>query len=447
MLELVESAVGERATEALRILPVKAASDQALPDEIRGGYQGIQYAINQGADIIVTAWSSKNLTQAERSILRYAKQQDVLIIASAGNEYIETSSFPAADRNVIAVAAVDENNQPLVRSNHGQFVDLSARGENIFGLGYHESESQARSGTSPATGRVAGVFALVKMLNPSLSNIDVLACVVNSTSSVNYSNPALIGKFGSGVVDVKAATACASGEGPSAPTEYSKTSGYILLNAFSDDESKELVLALEPENHFNGIVFTLPDVKGASGEVKIDIPGTNTGSEQKFKPASLSASNPEVDWPLQEAGIVSLDAEPGSEPARWLHYRTKTKNFSKEFCNGTVNVSSEGAINDGSNDQPYAYYSDCQWVVKAPAGKLIEVETKYLGTEPNVDKLQFFDGAVPTTRNQIAMLSGSKLPPLFRSWSSEMLIWFLSDAERQFDGWEINIKFVDAQQQ
>ena len=48
-------------------------------------YKGVEYAINTGADIILTAWGVGPLSAEETRILEKAKTKGILVIASAGN--------------------------------------------------------------------------------------------------------------------------------------------------------------------------------------------------------------------------------------------------------------------------------------------------------------------------------------------------------------------------
>ncbi len=68
----------------------------------------------------------------------------------------------------------------------------------------------------------------------------------------------------------------------------------------------------------------------------------------------------------------------------------------------------------GSRDQQYAYNSECKWLLKAPAGKIIELELTALATEINTDRIYLFNGS-RTNGDIMAILSGKTLPPVIRA--------------------------------
>jgi len=54
--QIAKAAYGDSASDYIRIMPVKSLSDSAQYTYIKEGYQGIRYAIDAGADIIICAW-------------------------------------------------------------------------------------------------------------------------------------------------------------------------------------------------------------------------------------------------------------------------------------------------------------------------------------------------------------------------------------------------------
>jgi subtilisin family serine protease len=114
---------------------------------------------------------------------------DVVFVASAGNDGTSQPSWPAAFKNVVAVAAVDRRRKPAPFSNYGSWVDCCALGVDIddrYVRGTldlpdgtrREFDGRARwSGTSFAAPRVAGAIA-VKLASGVTNSARVAAAMV-----------------------------------------------------------------------------------------------------------------------------------------------------------------------------------------------------------------------------------------------------------------------------
>ncbi len=104
--------------------------------------------------------------------IEYAYEKDVVLIGASGNENTGDLMYPAAYPQVITVASVNEDQNRSFFSNYGDHVDVAAPGEHIPST-YVDDQYVMLSGTSMASPHVAGLAALIRSVNPSLTNEEV----------------------------------------------------------------------------------------------------------------------------------------------------------------------------------------------------------------------------------------------------------------------------------
>ena len=148
------------------LMMVKVGSFGAYADDLA---EGIYYATDTGANIITMSLGSITSDPLIYDAIKYASANGVLIIASAGNggEYNDTVSYPAAYDEVIAVGAIDENQELAFFSSRGAEVELVAPGVDIestaggMDLFISRKWYVYHSGTSMAAPHIAGLAAKV----------------------------------------------------------------------------------------------------------------------------------------------------------------------------------------------------------------------------------------------------------------------------------------------
>ncbi|MCH8992610.1 MAG: S8 family serine peptidase [Acidobacteria bacterium] len=118
---------------AAMLLPVRAF-DGCNGSEVAVA-EGITWAADQGADIILVAISFDNPDTNLETALDYATAQDVLVIASVGNAGNPTVSYPAAYGNCLAVSATTNQDTRSSFSNFGAEVDVAADMRTVGGVG------------------------------------------------------------------------------------------------------------------------------------------------------------------------------------------------------------------------------------------------------------------------------------------------------------------------
>ncbi len=153
----------------------------------------IEYAIDNGANVINASWGGYGDSQAEYEVLMQAREAGILFIAAAGNNSSDNDLIPHYPSsygldNIISVMATNKTDNRASFSNYSlTSVDIAAPGDEILscqrGGGY-----VLKSGTSMATPFVTGACALLKAALPPTTSYteikDLLMLSVDKPSSL-----------------------------------------------------------------------------------------------------------------------------------------------------------------------------------------------------------------------------------------------------------------------
>jgi len=439
---MATEAYGENAASLIRILPVKTLSDEAATAHLVDGFKGIEYAMKAGADIIVCAWVVAQISPGQSELLRKAQEMGILIVASAGNFPENRPQYPAAHPQVLAVTALDDNDQKIPQANYGSFVDIAAPGKAIYSAGSRtDMDYQSRDGTSQATAMIATAAAMVKLKHPSYSREKIIICLKQSSQLIPVGHPQLTARLGAGKLNVVNAINCDFfDEKKETDRRLKSTQGYLNLSTAQAHGSS--TWDIKPASRFKGFKFTSSIRKGAAGD-----------SILSFYNSTAANADPIVRYPLKQlpeeiyiAGTtarVVFEHKNQAKDFNWiLAYRAEPIDFSAFYCDGTVRVDTEGTIEDGSSNKDYSFNSDCKWLITAPEGKVVDLKFVEFDTEAKTDWLYSFNGA-GTHEDIIAMFSGPDIPPPLRSWNNQLLLWFVSNGDIQRRGWKAELRFID----
>jgi thermitase len=142
-----------------QIIPVKVL-DHSGDGTYGNVARGIIWAVDQGAEIINLSLGAAYESLTLQDAVNYALDNGVVLVAASGNAGVEGVYYPAAYQGVIAVGAVNQNNQHAYFSNYGPQVALAAPGQSIYSTNYGGGYSY-KSGTSMAAPMVTGSIALI----------------------------------------------------------------------------------------------------------------------------------------------------------------------------------------------------------------------------------------------------------------------------------------------
>lgn len=186
---------------------------------------GIIMATDSGAHIINLSLGGPG-SSALQNAVDYAWNNGVLVVAACGNSGASNCDYPAAYTNAMAVSAVDFGKNLASYSSYGPQVEIAAPGgenEDLNGDGWTDyiwniafkvdvnafgnvtatyPESLAvygYSGTSMATPHVAAIAALMKSVNPNLTNADLRTLLQQTAQDIGPAGRD--DQFGYGLVD------------------------------------------------------------------------------------------------------------------------------------------------------------------------------------------------------------------------------------------------------
>jgi subtilisin family serine protease len=197
----------------ITIMAVKSTRNNAGSNSVTNGYDGIYYAAVNGADIINCSWGGTGFSTTGQNVVNFAWNNGSIVVAAAGNDNVDndvTPHYPSSYSNAISVASSTGGDAKSSFSNYGaNSVDITAPGSNIRSTVPFGNYSYM-SGTSMASPMVSGLLGLMKSLNPSMPNIDLINCMYSSADNIDGANPGYIGELGAGRINAFAAMNCVS---------------------------------------------------------------------------------------------------------------------------------------------------------------------------------------------------------------------------------------------
>lgn len=227
----------------VQIMPVKVCQFIGCPGFAIA--DGINWAVDHGADIINMSLGGFTISDVERDALQYAEDSGVLVVAAAGNGGSDKKGdgyldYPAAVDTVFSVGAIRFDKKKSAYSNYGLGdhvgLDIVAPGgdlsvdqnddgfadgvlQNTFGFScgaapygtFTTFDYCYYQGTSMATPHVSGTAALLLSKHPDLTPQQVREAL--RCSALDLGEPGYDELFGAGLVQAADALADSDGDG------------------------------------------------------------------------------------------------------------------------------------------------------------------------------------------------------------------------------------------
>ena len=141
-------------------------------------------------------------TDTDRPALReaaeYAEEKGVLLVAAAGNGGGDRPCYPGAYDTVLCVGSVDASGEVSSFSRRGEWVDLTAPGEDLRVVSLRGRTIRAW-GTSYAAAHVTGAAARLLAADPTLTAADLRELL--TASARDAGEPGFDPDYGWGVLD------------------------------------------------------------------------------------------------------------------------------------------------------------------------------------------------------------------------------------------------------
>ncbi len=165
------------------------------------------YCTDNGARVLNMSLSGSGPLPLTEAAVNYAYDNGVVVVASSGNAGGSTPHYPAFYPTVLAVAAININDQRPGFSNYGAHIDVAAPSPGILSTSPQGSTSYTSSfgGTSAAAPHVAGLVGLMLSVNPSLTPDEVRTLLHQNADDVGEAGFDIF--FGNGRINCAATVA------------------------------------------------------------------------------------------------------------------------------------------------------------------------------------------------------------------------------------------------
>lgn len=347
---------GVTGNQNVKILPVKVMNKKGSGTAADIA-EGINYAIDQGVDVINMSLSGEYSETIDKAVQRAAEKGIVVVAPSGNGGGNADASYPAALPNVISVAALAANDQHYTRSNVGQTVDIAAPGAGVLSTSMTTEKYTTGSGTSYATPHVAAVAALYKLKNPNATAAEVeqiLKATAKDVGATGWDT-----KTGAGKIDAAAALAgqtTINTIGFTLPNENAKLLGNADVQLALTDTTKATQIKLYANDEEIGIIDQLSTSMTFTWDTTTVADGSYT-----LKAVLVDASGTEIEA-ITRTVLVFNEAQSGY----MFDVKTPTGTTAKA---ASVALYEKITADDGSYtyDEVWTGMTDSEGIVRVPS--------------------------------------------------------------------------------
>jgi len=283
-----------------KIMPIKILDTHGMGSTIVLS-QAIDYAVENGADIINLSLVGDTYGDNLKNSIINAYNQGVIIVAASGNEEDMGLSldidprYPVCEidsiNRVLGVAAVDSEKVLADFSNHGEAcIDISAPGTKFYSTVLNDSSNSrfqkyylgGWDGTSVAAPVISATAALVKGVFPELRPYDIYNIITTTAQDLKATNPIHYMDLGAGLIDVGAALNKAE--------NYYNNSLKIILTPQAGLKPEILLMDTEAKLLDTFLAYN----EGFTGGVNVAVGDVDGDGQEEIVTAPMAGGGPHV---------------------------------------------------------------------------------------------------------------------------------------------------------